>query len=79
MNIYLYISGILGAFICGLFAREVLKIAKTLSKNLRHVRLEIDLGRGSAPTMNEISQHLSENRLELPKRSVKKTSSSGPF
>ena len=45
MNMYPYIICIMGAFMCGLFAREVFDVGKMLIKNLRGVRVEIYLGR----------------------------------
>lgn len=41
------------AFICGLFARRVIDLMTTLVKNLRRIRLEIDLGDDGALTAKQ--------------------------
>ena len=83
-HMYLYIICILSAFIGGLFAREVFDIVKTISKNLRSVRVEIDLGRDSTiPTENDTPQKLPDNQAALilssnrrPKDGIQKQTSS---
>jgi hypothetical protein len=41
------------AFLCGLFARRVIDLMTTLVKNVRRIRLEIDLGDDCALTAQQ--------------------------
>jgi hypothetical protein len=71
MNIVLiFICCMIIAFSCGFLAKEALDFGKMLIKNLRRVRLEIDLGNGGTTPEKKIPPGLSDERLKLPSKHV---------
>ena len=64
------------AFSCGFLAREVLDFGKLLIKNLRRIRVEIDMGDGSTTTPErKIPSNPCNEWLRIP-RKVEMTSDS---
>ena len=78
MNIVLiFICCMIIAFSCGFLAKEALDFGKMLIKNLRSVRLEIEMGNGGTTTPErKIPPSLLDERLKLPGKDVDTTSDS---
>ena len=78
MNIVLiFICCMIIAFSCGFFAKEALDFGKMLIKNLRRVRLEIEMDNGGTTTpKKKIPPSPSGERLKLPSKDVDITSDS---
>lgn len=78
MNIVIiFICCMIIAFSCGFLAKEALDFGKMLIKNLRRVRLEIEMGNGGTTTPEKkIPPSPSDERLKLPSKHVDITSDS---
>jgi hypothetical protein len=63
------------AFSCGFLAREGLDFGKMLIKNLRRIRVEIDMGNGGT-IPGKIPPNPSDERLRIPSKAVEMTSDS---
>jgi hypothetical protein len=71
MNIVIIvISCMIIAFSCGFLAREALDFGKMLIKNLRRIRVEIDMGNGGTTTPDRIPPNPSDERLRIPSKVV---------